>query len=79
MNMKRRNFLRLMSAAVVAPAALLTAKPDPWAILAVMREKNAELDRTIIAKARQQGMTNSVRETIYFRGMPLVYQENLSL
>jgi len=80
--MNRRTFLKSLAAAcgaaIVCPGKLL--KVDPWVRLAALRKKNAALGKNIIAKARQQGCTNSILYGIlyYFRGIPIYYQENLS-
>ncbi len=73
----RRSFLKklgaICGATIVAPIALL--KLDPWAKVAAMREANLKLwpiQRIIIQKARQQGINH-----FYFKGVPIVYVENL--
>ena len=73
--MNRRSFLKSIAtacgAAVVCPAELL--KPDPWIKAAALRKKNVAMDRNIICKARQQGMTATIfdefatkRDKMYF-------------
>ena len=75
--MKRRNFLKLCAAAVVAPTALLKDvpfKPNPVQTM-WMEGKDGSRIEGIVAKARQQGFANT--HQIFFHGISMAYRSPL--
>lgn len=79
--MKRRNFLKLVAAAVVCPKGLLKEEKKPWA--KYRKSYNlSKVERQRLIKKLREAFKNTkfkspLRPVIYFNGVRIYYREQL--